>query len=184
MPEDMTRLPSELTTYFDRSNVALALSPADTEDHALSLVNAAFLRLTGYVRDDIIGRNCRFLQGDETSSEDKQRLHDFVHDDAQDDGRFPILNLRKDGSRFYNFVFMTRLRDADGVARFLLASQFDLTAAVDRIRLQENDQALQRSLSDIDRIGREYGLTMLSSARTLAGSVATLARLSMRDVRL
>lgn len=172
--------PKRLETYLQSSGIALALSDA-TQDAPLIAVNDAFCDLTGYDTADVIGRNCRFLQGPDTSDEMRAPLHDFVHGKGKDAGRFPILNYRKDGSSFHNYVFMTRLRDPQGEVRFILASQFDMSSAVKRARVQTNDAQLRAVLSDVDQIGREFGLAMQESAQLLADSVATMARFAMKD---
>ena len=89
--------------------------------------------------------------------------------------------MGKDGSSFHNYVFMTRLRDPQGEIRFILASQFDMSSAVKRARVHTNDAQLRAALSDVDQIGREFGLAMQESAQLLADSVATMARFAMKD---
>ncbi|QQA43919.1 PAS domain-containing protein [Pelagovum pacificum] len=182
MTSNADALPEALRSYFDRSTVALALSDT-SDDVPLVLVNDKFCELTGYEPDDVIGHNCRMLQGEETSSDDRAGLREFLEDDSQEGGRFPILNYRKSGEAFYNLVFMTRLRDDQGVTRFILASQFDMTTTKLRARLDDNDARLNRSLSDVETIGREFGLAMQGSAKILSDSVAMLARLSMDGYR-
>lgn len=177
---DIAELPDGLRGFFRRSSVALALSGADP-DVPLVLVNDAFCRLTGYSGEESVGRNCRFLQGPLTSGEQRRALRRFVHDEAAEGGRFPVLNYRKDGSRFLNLVFMSRLRDAAGVTRYILASQFDMTEPYRRTRLRQHDGALGRSLDDVGRVGREHGLAMVRSAAILADSAAMLIRLAMDD---
>ncbi|WP_339113854.1 PAS domain-containing protein [Thioclava sp. GXIMD2076] len=174
-PQD---LPPALERYFERSRIALALSEVG-EDVPLCLVNDAFLALTGYTREEVLGINCRFLQGEKSDAEDKAELSRFVHDDMRDSGRFHVLNYRKDGSTFHNLVFMSRLRDEDGLTRYMLASQFDMSPVLDRARLDSNDVTLARNLSDIDKIAKEYGLAMISSAQLIADSISLIARLSV-----
>ena len=173
-------LPQRLADYIRQSGVALAMSDT-SEDAPLVLVNDAFCDLTGYDQADVLNQNCRFLQGSDTTEEMRQPLHDFVHGKGDDNGRFPILNYRKDGSAFHNYVFMTRLRDDGNVVRYILASQFDMSSALLRSKITTNDEKLRHALSDVEQIGREFGLAMMGSAKLLADSVATMAKLSMRE---
>lgn len=180
MDETATQvLPRALQGYFARTGVALSLSVVGEEDEPLVLVNDAFVRLTGYAREEVAGRNCRFLQGPETTEAQKRDLHDFVHDPGRDVGRFPVLNYRRDGSVFHNLVFMTRLRDHRGLPKFILASQFDMTATHRQRALEENDRQLGRSLTEVAAVGRELGLAMMGSAQLLSDSAALIARMSM-----
>lgn len=180
--QDTVELPRGLRAYVEKTGVALSLAVIDDDgDVPLVLANQAFCTLTGYEEAEVVGRNCRFLQGPETTDEQKQSLHDFIHDHSVESGRFPVMNYRKDGSVFFNFVYMTRLRDRSGTARYILASQFDMTSALRQSRLRDNDKQLNRNLTDIEAIGREYGLAMMGSAKMLADSVATIARLTIDE---
>lgn len=171
-------LPKPLSDYMRSARVALAVSRSG-EDAPLILVNEAFCTLTGYAADEVIGHNCRFLQGADTTEEMRRPLREFVRGTEPQSGRFPILNYRKDGTSFLNFVFMTRLLDRDGSPRFLLASQFDMTTAMRRNRLPQNDMELTRTLDEVEQISREFGLAIIGSAQMISDSVALLARLSL-----
>lgn len=171
-------LPAALVDYFSRTTVALALSDT-SNDVPLVLVNEPFCRLTGYSASEVVGRNCRFLQGADTDEESKAAIHHYIHENSADAGRFPIVNYRKDGSTFQNLVFITRLRDFEGTTRYFLASQFDMSSARVRARIGENDRTLSRNLGDIETIGREFGLAMEGSAKILSDSVAMIARLAL-----
>ncbi|WP_407492480.1 PAS domain-containing protein [Pseudooceanicola sp. MF1-13] len=173
-------LPERLSKYLRKSHIALALSDT-SQDAPLVLVNKAFCDLTGYTEDEVLNRNCRFLQGENTTEEMRAPLHDFVHGKGPDAGRFPILNYRKDGTPFHNYVYMSRLRDSDDEVKFILASQFDMTSALQRSTISANDEKLRHALSDLEQISREYGLAMMGSAKLLADSVAMMAQLSLTE---
>lgn len=180
--EKIEKLPEGLESIFGRSGIALSLSTADG-DAPLVMVNDAFCRLTGYEADEVVGRNCRFLQGEETTEEQHRALHDFIANDSKESGRFPVINYTKAGHPFLNVVFMSRLRDRAGATQFILASQFDLTGADRHMRLAENDKELAKRLEGIGTLGREYGVAMMGSAQMLADSVTTIAKLAVtRDV--
>lgn len=179
MPE--AELPEALRAQIARSNVALSLAAADVPDMPLLLVNAAFCRLTGYDADDVQGRNCRFLQTPETPPEQVRAMSLFLRTDSRDDGRFPVLNRTRQGRTFTNLVFMSKLRGPDGRVRFVLASQFDMSAADRAGARPRHDRELTRSVDDLRLAAAQLGLILSDSSALLARSVSTLARITVRD---
>jgi PAS domain S-box-containing protein len=85
---------------------------ARAHDHPIVFVTDAFLAMTGYPRDQVIGRNCRFLQGPDTCP---RAIADIRA--ALRDGRAltrDIRNYRRDGTAFWNRLSIRPIRDADG----------------------------------------------------------------------
>ncbi|WP_061932669.1 HWE histidine kinase domain-containing protein [Aureimonas sp. AU22] len=110
------------------------------DDNPIVFCNDAFLRLTGYERDEIIGRNCRFLQGPATNRDDVTRLREAV--EARQSIQIDILNYRKDGSTFWNALLMSPVFE-NGELTYFFASQFDVT---ERKRAEEHRFLLNREL--------------------------------------
>jgi PAS domain S-box-containing protein len=106
-------------------------------DNPIVFANNAFLKLTGYTRFEVLGRNCRFLQGPETNPAAIDRIRDAVRQEV--DIRVDLLNYRKDGSTFHNALYVGPVRDADGKVVYFFASQLDvsehyaLTAEIERL---------------------------------------------------
>ena len=104
--------------------------------------NNAFLKLTGFEWHEIIGRNCRFLQGLETNPYDVERLGDAIA------ARIPIelelLNYRKDSTTFWNRIFVSPVFGNDGELTYWVASQCDVTLERERVaRLEQDRSALE-----------------------------------------
>jgi PAS domain S-box-containing protein len=95
-------------------------------DNPIVFINGAFLDLTGYQPDDVIGRNCRFLQGPDTDkgTVDEVRRALAEHKAVAVD----ILNYKKDGSRFWNGLFIGPVFDKEGELLYFFASQLDITS--------------------------------------------------------
>lgn len=122
MPE---RIPNRLRRFFEMESVPLTLAARDDRDMPLIVANEAFCRLTGYTRDEVLGRNCRFLQGDFDNTLERQRMHECI---AQgQDNYFILANEKKTGERFLNFLYLAPISIPAYSERFILGTQFDLT---------------------------------------------------------
>ena len=97
-------------------------------DNPIVFCNEAFQDLSGYVRDEVVGRNCRFLQGPDTDPEVIGRIRAAV--DHGTDIAIDILNYRKDGSTFWNALYLSPVRDDTGAINYFFASQLDVTVRV------------------------------------------------------
>jgi PAS domain S-box-containing protein len=81
-------------------------------DNPIVYASQGFLNLTGYSLDQILGRNCRFLQGPETDPKSVERIRKAI--EAGVDTSVCLLNYRVDGTTFWNQFFIAALRDAAG----------------------------------------------------------------------
>ncbi|WP_311271194.1 PAS domain-containing protein [Sphingobium sp. WCS2017Hpa-17] len=174
--ESMCRddLPVELRDYFDSSPVALSLGEASS-DHALLLTNRRFRDLTGYTTSEIVGRNCRFLQGESRNDEAREKIHAFLAEDRIANVRTPIVNFRKDGRPFVNLLYMSKLRAQSGDVRYIFASQFDVSRTQADL-LQNYDADLGQTLDRISPVLAESGIVVEGSLMTIANSAATIAQ--------
>ncbi len=91
--------------------------------------NSAFTDITGFRSDEIIGTNCRFLQGPLTSADDVQRIRDALEAGGVFQGT--ILNYRKDGTTFWNHLTITPIRDAAQNVTHFVSVQRDVTDIVE-----------------------------------------------------
>jgi PAS domain S-box-containing protein len=100
-------------------------------DNPIVFANASFLELTGYSRDEVIGSNCRFLQGPESDQASIRVMREAI--EAKTDIAIDILNYRKDGTKFWNGLHISPVTSTSGELQFFFASQVDVT---DRIEAQ------------------------------------------------
>ncbi len=124
MDED-AQLERSLFASIDASPIAAVVTDRRLPDNPIVAANAAFLALTGYLRSEVVGRNCRFLGGTGTDPEAREVLRE-----AQKQARpvlAELLNYRKDGSEFRNAVMITPIFNAAGELRYFLGSQVDVT---------------------------------------------------------
>lgn len=131
----MALSPDELIA---NSNVAAVVSDPRQPDNPIIACNAAFIELTGYTREEIVGRNCRFLRGERTEPEQTAMLREAVA------GKRPVMveliNYRKDGSAFRNAVMIAPLFDDHGELAYFLGSQM----AIDDEGASRHEQARER----------------------------------------
>ena len=130
-------------------------------DNPIVFCNEAFQKLTGYDRAEIVGRNCRFLQGPDTDRAEVAKVRQAI--EAEADVAVDILNYRKDGTTFWNALFLSPVRNDAGKVVFFFASQLDVT---DRVRAQsiaaERRAAMEREIE-----ARTADLKAALEARTL-----------------
>ncbi len=105
-------VPDDLTQSIDHSPLAGCLTDPKLPDNPIVAVNDAFCALTGFDRSEILGRNCRFLAGDETEPWLTKEITDAVA--AKRPVLVEILNYKKDGSPFRNAVMIAPMYDASG----------------------------------------------------------------------
>ncbi len=103
------------------SKVAAVVSDPRLPDNPIVACNEAFIELTGYPREEILGRNCRFLRGERTEAEQTAMLREGVA--ASRPVMVELINYRKDGSAFRNAVMIAPLFDEKGDLAYFLGSQ-------------------------------------------------------------
>ena len=108
-----------------QTRMAVCLSDPDDVDQAIVFCNAAFERLTGYDAEEVIGQNCRFLQGPRTDLDQVQIIRDALA--AEEVAVVELLNYRKDGSTFWNALHIGPIYDDEGKLRYYFGSQWDVT---------------------------------------------------------
>jgi PAS domain S-box-containing protein len=124
------------------TRMPMLITDPNQPDNPIVFVNAAFSKLTGFAHDEIIGRNCRFLQGPDTERADLARLRSAI--ERREPIELELLNYRKDGTRFWNRLLVSPVFDADGNVTYFFASQFDVTLERERLtRLQQDRDDLE-----------------------------------------
>ncbi|MDT0682373.1 PAS domain-containing protein [Roseicyclus sp. F158] len=100
--------------HFSRSNLAMVISDPSRDDNPLVYVNRAFETLTGYTSTMVVGRNCRFLQGEDTEPEEVAKVARAI--EAAEEVSVELWNYKADGTRFRNRLHITPVRDRDGTS--------------------------------------------------------------------
>lgn len=104
----------------------LVISDASYPDMPIIFMSDQFEKHTGYEESEVIGRNCRFLQGPETDPETVQAIRDAIA--AEREITVDILNYRKDGSKFWNRLRIRPIKREKGKARYFVGFQNPIAA--------------------------------------------------------
>ena len=102
-------------------NAGVVIADALAPDMPIIYVNAKFEQMSGFSASEVQGRNCRFLQGDNTDQAGLQAIRSAIRE--QTNGYALLSNRRKDGSLFINELFISPIRDADGTVTHFLGIQ-------------------------------------------------------------
>jgi PAS domain S-box-containing protein len=126
----------------------ITISDMTSPDHPLIYINEGFERLTCYARRDVLGKNCRFLQGKQT---DQNTVDEIRH--AIKEGKectVELLNYRKDGRPFWNRLSINPLRSHSGSITHYVGVQSDITEMKEtKERLEHANKRLEQFHQDI-----------------------------------
>ena len=132
----------ELFAVVEKTRMPMVLTDPNQPDNPIVFANRAFQELSGYGAADLLGRNCRFLQGLGAEPAAVQRIRDALA--ARREVAVEITNYRRDGTPFANELFISPVFDRDGRLRYFFGSQLDVSAnREDRRRLAASEERLR-----------------------------------------
>ena len=128
--------PDEMRRLLDRAVAASANGIVITDpklpDNPIVYVNPAFERISGYGAEEVRGRNCRFLQGEERDQPALDELRTALREERE--SRVVLRNYRKDGEPFWNELYVSPVHDDAGRITNFVGVQNDIT---ERRRIEE-----------------------------------------------
>ena len=152
-------------------------------DNPILFANRAFLEMTGYELNEIVGTNCRFLQGPDTDQETIAAIRSAIA--SRRDIAVEILNYRKNGAAFWNALFISPVYNRAGELVYFFGSQLDVS------RRRDAESALVQS-QKMEAIGQLTGgiahdfnnilQVIIGYTETLQGAVSELAPRHRRAV--
>jgi PAS domain S-box-containing protein len=162
LPEIVAAIANQATSVLARADFSLitticsaqrsfCISDPSLPDNPIVFASQDFLELTGYSMDDILGRNCRFLQGPATDLTGVAVLRKGIGEGV--DTSVTLLNYRKDGSTFWNQIYLSALRDSeDNVVNYVGVQIEVFPTATEQLNSRgkndgevENNQAIKKS---------------------------------------
>jgi len=126
--KDSGLIPQVLSAILDECVNGVTLADPDLEDAPIIYANKAFERLTGYSQSEIIGHNCRFLQGEDRDQPARFEIAEALkkHEVIE----VTLRNYKKDGTLFHNRLKITPLLDRKDRVIYYLGVQYDITEHV------------------------------------------------------
>jgi PAS domain S-box-containing protein len=109
----------------EMTRMPMVVTDPRKQDDPIVFVNGAFLDLTGYKREDVMGKNCRLLQGPQTDRKTIGEVRKALEEERA--VAVDILNYKADGTPFWNALFIGPIFDQDGTLLYYFSSQMDIT---------------------------------------------------------
>jgi PAS domain S-box-containing protein len=165
-----------LREALDLTGTGFILTDPRLEDDPIVYANQSFLDLTGYPREEVLGRNCRFLQGPDSEPDRVETMRQALA--AEEPVTVELHNHRRDGTPFVNEVHISPVRDATGQVVRFVGVQVDVTAYRDTERAERRSAFLAEASPLLDA-SLDLRTTLHALARI---SVPHLADLCLVDV--
>jgi PAS domain S-box-containing protein len=150
-----------LATAIASVTSGIVICDAQQPDMPISFANAAFCRITGYGMDEVIGRNCRFLQGRDSDPTVIDRLRRAI--DQKRPVQVTLRNYRKDGKTFWNDLHISPVIEVDGSVRQFVGIINDVTA---RMRTEESLREAKNQAELANRSKTEFLANISHELRT------------------
>ena len=131
-----------LALAVDASNDGVVIAEREGHDNILIYVNRAFEELTGYRSEEILYRDCRFLQNDDSDQDAVREIRAALDEDRP--CRVTLRNYRKDGSLFWNELSLTPIFNDEDRLTYYIGIQKDITA---RVEAEERAERAERQLA-------------------------------------
>ncbi|TRD12792.1 PAS domain-containing protein [Erythrobacter insulae] len=128
-----------------QTRMAISLCDPHAEDLPIVFANRAFRQLTGYSEDEVLGRNCRFLQGPKTDPEPISRIRKAIEN--EDVVVVELLNYRKNGTTFWNALHLGPIYNDRGELVYFFGSQWDVSDVRAARAEEQHAKEMARELS-------------------------------------
>jgi len=152
------------------SNDGLVIADARLPDMPLVYVNPAFERLTGYRAEEVVGKNCRFLQRDDTHQDGLDELRLALK--SGESCVVTVRNYRKDGSPFWNELSVAPIVERAGQIKHFVGNLSDVTNRVlAEQHLIEKHQRLEKTKRMLQGLALKDALTGLYNRRYFSEQV-------------
>nr|AML78940.1 putative LOV domain-containing protein [Itea virginica] len=150
----------DLATTLERIEKNFVITDPRLPDNPIIFASDSFLELTEYSREEILGRNCRFLQGPETDPATVRKIRDAI--DNQADVTVQLINYTKSGKKFWNLFHLQPMRDQKGEVQYFIGVQLDgsehvepLYNCIPEATAKESAKLVKETAENVDEAARE-----------------------------
>ncbi|KAI8027514.1 Phototropin-2 [Camellia lanceoleosa] len=133
----------DLATTLERIEKNFVITDPRLPDNPIIFASDSFLELTEYTREEILGRNCRFLQGPETDQGTVSKIRDAIRE--QREITVQLINYTKSGKKFWNLFHLQPMRDEKGELQYFIGVQLDGSDHVEPLRNRLSEKSEQQS---------------------------------------
>jgi len=132
-------------------NCVVIAEASKEKDYPVVYVNPAFESTTGYSKEEVIGKNCRFLQGNLKNQLVLKRLRECLISHERFEG--VVINFRKNGEMFYNKTVISPIFNENGICTHYVSSQYDATKEIHQIKSMLESEQRMKSILNVLPIG-------------------------------
>ncbi|KAJ6814541.1 phototropin-1A-like [Iris pallida] len=150
----------DLATTLERIEKNFVITDPRLPDNPIIFASDSFLELTEYSREEILGRNCRFLQGSETDPATVRKIREAI--DNQKDVTVQLINYTKSGKKFWNLFHLQPMRDQKGEVQYFIGVQLDGSEYVEPLyncipesTEKESSKLVKETAENVDEAVRE-----------------------------
>ncbi|MCD7455122.1 Phototropin-1 [Datura stramonium] len=150
----------DLATTLERIEKNFVITDPRLPDNPIIFASDSFLELTEYSREEILGRNCRFLQGPETDPATVRKIRQAI--DNQTDVTVQLINYTKTGKKFWNLFHLQPMRDQKGEVQYFIGVQLDGSQHVEPLhnsipedKATESAKLVKETAGNVDEAVRE-----------------------------
>ncbi|KAL3620642.1 Phototropin-1 [Castilleja foliolosa] len=126
------RVSEDLKDALSTFQQTFVVSDATKPDHPIMYASAGFFKMTGYTSKEVVGRNCRFMQGKDTDPEDVAKIREALEVGSTYCGR--LLNYKKDGTPFWNLLTIAPIKDETGKILKYIGMQVEVSKHTEGIK--------------------------------------------------
>jgi PAS domain S-box-containing protein len=140
------------------SRMPMCLTDPNLPDNPIVFCNQAYEQLTGYPQAELIGHNCRMLQGPATDRATIKRIRDKLS--MQEDVHEEVFNYRKDGGGYWNALYISPVVDEAGRLQYFFGSQIDVTSRREAEAVLQQSQRMETLGSMAASLAHEFNNLM------------------------